>query len=133
MDHEVRSDAERLVQTAHDRQVTQMKLVLDDGSEVDVPTSLTRFVAGVLESIAQGHALGTRSVPEELTTTVAADLLGISRPTLMRLIADEAVPAFKVGTHTRLKREDVLALKHRREVARAAAVDALLAAGEAFD
>lgn len=45
----------------------------------------------------------------------AAEILGISRPTLVKLIRDGAIPASKVGTHHRLLAEDVFSyLKERR-------------------
>ena len=47
------------------------------------------------------------SVPQELTTTVAAKRLGISRPTLMKLIREGKIPAHKVRSHMRLLTTDV--------------------------
>lgn len=60
-------------------------------------------------------------MPAVLTTTTAAGILGISRPTLMKLIDKGEIPSHKVGSHTRLKAVDVYsALRARRERERAA-------------
>lgn len=50
---------------------------------------------------------------EALTITEAAEYLGISRPTLMKRIREGEIDHFKVGSHTRLHREDVVAYLQR--------------------
>lgn len=60
------------------------------------------------------------TIPKELTTA-AAGFLGVSRPTLMKMINRGEIPAHKVGTHSRLFSKDVLELrKAQREAARKA-------------
>ena len=54
-------------------------------------------------------------MPEELTSTSAADILGVPRPTLMKWAKENQINSFKVGTHTRFKRDDVFALKRHLE------------------
>lgn len=44
---------------------------------------------------------------DEFTTTLAADYLGISRPTLMKYIKDGKLEAHKVGRHHRIKKTDL--------------------------
>lgn len=52
---------------------------------------------------------------------MAAKMLGTSRPTLMKLIAEQKLPAHKVGSHTRLPAAVVLAFrKDRRDEQRRA-------------
>ncbi len=41
-----------------------------------------------------------------MTTTVAAQRIGISRPTLMKAIRSGDLPAHKVGSHFRIRTED---------------------------
>ncbi len=47
-------------------------------------------------------------VPEALTSTVAADLLSVSRPTLMTWVRDGGIESFKAGMHTRFRRDEAL-------------------------
>ena len=54
------------------------------------------------------------SLPEELTTTVAAKLLGVSQPTLMKMIDRGDIPAHKVMSEHRLKTSDVRAFQKAR-------------------
>ncbi len=65
------------------------------------------------------------STPEELTTTAAADMLGVSRPTLMKLIEAGEIRSHKVGSHSRLRSADVLELRTKRAAARKIAFEKL--------
>lgn len=78
-----------------------------------VPKELAGILSEVVRIVAAGGTVTIGSMPEELTTTAASDLLGISRPTLMKLVRDGEVAAYKVGTHTRLKTVDVLGYRDR--------------------
>ena len=90
--------------------------------DVDLPPALARVVAAALAEVADGHAVEIRTVGEELSTQEAADLLGVSRPFLVGLLDAEEIPSWKVGSHRRVLRTDVLA--HRARM-RATATDAL--------
>lgn len=79
-----------------------------------MPQELAAIIGRVLEVMASGGTVMVGSLPEELTTTVAAEQLGISRPTLMKLIRHDEIPAHKVGIHHRVKSADVLAFKRGR-------------------
>ncbi|MBI8999660.1 helix-turn-helix domain-containing protein [Corynebacterium sp. CCM 8864] len=73
-----------------------------------VPREISTILSTVIHAVAQGETLVIGKLPKELTTTEAARQLGISRPTLMKLIASGKIPAHKVGSHSRLKTTDVL-------------------------
>ena len=93
-----------------------------------LPRELGVLLQEVLRAMASGATVTVMSTPAEITTSTAAAMLGISRPTLMKMITDGAIPAHKVGTHTRLLTEDVTAAKRARRVRERAAFAALLEA-----
>ncbi|WP_307867597.1 helix-turn-helix domain-containing protein [Umezawaea beigongshangensis] len=99
----------------------------EDGSAVPVPGELSAIIARVVDAVARGHAVTVSAMPEELTTTAAAQLLGVSRPTLMRKIDAGELPSHKVGSHTRLRTVDVLEERRVRRQRRLAAFDELRA------
>jgi excisionase family DNA binding protein len=91
------------------------RLIVNDSRQpAGLPPELARILATVVEVMARGGTVTIGSLPEELTTTVAADQLGISRPTLMKLINEGKLPAHRVGTHRRVKLSDVQAFKRTR-------------------
>ena len=92
------------------------------GAMLDLPPALARVVAAALAEVASGHAVEVRTVGEELSTQQAADLLGVSRPFLIGLLERGEIASWKVGSHRRVQRADVLA--HRTRM-RETATDAL--------
>lgn len=98
------------------------------GGDVPLPAELQHTLLSILHLIAEQDSPGAVSighVPEELTSTVAADLLGVSRPTLMKWAKNGEIESFKVGSHTRFHREDVFALKEARRAQRRRALQEL--------
>ena len=95
--------------------------------ESAVPPELARILTAVVAVVAAGGTVTIGSVPSEVTTTTAAQMLDISRPTLMKLIGEGEIPAHKVGTHTRLKSNDVIAYQERQRATQRAAFDNLRA------
>ena len=82
----------------------------------NLPPRIVELLLRVLDATARGGTLSVTPLPEELTTSTAAKILGISRPTLMKMIHEGRVPAHEVGTHHRLRTQDVFAeLRRRRE------------------
>ncbi|MCS6711979.1 helix-turn-helix domain-containing protein [Brachybacterium sp. EF45031] len=101
-----------------------------DGQDTPLPEELQQVLLRALASIAESGEVTIGRMPPELTSTVAADLLGVSRPTLMKWAHDGTIDSFKVGSHTRFRRDDVLHLRTVRAQQRAAAHNALRAFDE---
>lgn len=103
------------------------KLVLKapDGTERVLPEDLQQLLMGVLAGTAQGDTLRIGRVSDELTSTVAAELLSISRPTLMKMVERGEINCFKVGTHTRFLRSEVERVQEKRRLRRMASFEKL--------
>lgn len=99
------------------------RITTDDGTVLDLPQPVLDALAEFLEAAADGErALVLRS-PEELTTEQAAAVLGVSRPTVVRLVEAGKLHARMVGTHRRLTLGDVLAHREASATKRRAAID----------
>lgn len=91
-----------------------------------VPKPLNEIIRTVLNAIAEGRPVAVSAMPDLLTTTNAASLLGVSRPTLMKWVRNGRIAAEKVGSHNRLRAGDVLVLREQlKEEQRSAVFDLL--------
>lgn len=102
---------------------TTSRLVLrsPDGTERTLPNDLQSLLKQVLLGAARGENLKIGRIADELTSTVAADTLGVSRPTLMKMVERGEIRSFKVGTHTRFHRNEVDRVREDRRLDRMAA------------
>jgi excisionase family DNA binding protein len=73
-----------------------------------VTPELENLLRQILESLAHGIPVRVVPLEAELTTGEAADILGVSRPYLVRLLEEGAIPYRKVGTHRRVRGKDLL-------------------------
>lgn len=83
-------------------------LVGPDGSRIEVPDELYAVLRDVVEALSEGLAITIAPHNTMLTTQEAADLLNISRPTLVRLLTDGEIPYTMRGRHRRVLLRDVL-------------------------
>jgi len=81
---------------------------------VDVPEELHRVLVQVVDALRAGRAVTVTPRYLTMTTQQAADLLGVSRPTVVKLIDDGDLPAERIGTRRRLKLADVQTYRERR-------------------
>jgi excisionase family DNA binding protein len=84
------------------------------GDQVEIPEEIHRVLLQVIDSMQRGLAVSILPQSKTLTTQQAADLLGISRPTLVKLLDKQKLPFERVGTHRRLLLVDVMAFRDRR-------------------
>lgn len=90
-----------------------------------LPEDLAEQLLTVLDALANGSSIQTRAMPKVLTTTEAAKILDISRPTLMKLVRGGKIDSHQVGTHTRLKTADVFDFREKKNAAKDAAFNKL--------
>jgi len=95
------------------------------GQTLELPAGAVALLMDILEAMAAGQ--GVSLIPEnaELTTVQAAGVLNVSRPYLIKLLEENAIPHRKVGKHRRIRMEDVMAYKARIDREREAILDQL--------
>lgn len=94
---------------------------------VSIPTSALRLLLNVLTEIGQGNAVSIIPIHAELTTQEAADVLNVSRPFFVQLLEKGEIPFHKIGTHRRVRYQDVIDYKARIDAERRKALDELAA------
>lgn len=92
---------------------------------VELPEEIYRVLYRVVESMQKGLSVTISPTSQTLTTQQAADLLGISRPTLIKALDEDKLPYTRAGSHRRLALTDVLDYRERRRREQYAAIDAL--------
>jgi len=113
----VDSESQRdIEQTVDDIKDIRANIALNvDGRNVDLPKDVSVIVTTVLESLSKGSRGVISTTPKELRTTAAAEMLGISRPTLLKLVREGELPSHKVGAHHRFLLNDVLEYRDKQQ------------------
>ena len=102
-------------------------LVGPDGTHMILPRSLYSILRAVIRPLSAGQGVTILPVLAELTTQQAAEQLGMSRPSLIKLLESGEMPFHRSGTHRRIYLRDLLLFKSRRDAAAARSVDELAA------
>ncbi|MXX22771.1 MAG: helix-turn-helix domain-containing protein [Rhodospirillales bacterium] len=98
-----------------------------------LPAPVGTLLLEILEGMAAGSPVAVLRKDAELTTQQAANVLNVSRPFLVDLLEQAALPFRKVGTHRRVRIDDVLRYKNEVDAARRRALDELVADAQELD
>ncbi|MGL5864705.1 MAG: helix-turn-helix domain-containing protein [Dermatophilaceae bacterium] len=111
---------------AHSQPVPRYFLTGSEADDrVELPVEMYRVLRQVVDAMQQGVAVTVAPQSQTLTTQEAADLLGVSRPTIIRLIDQGKIAADRVGSHRRVNLRALLDYRETRRAAQYAALDAM--------
>ncbi|HEX4183737.1 MAG TPA: 3,4-dihydroxy-2-butanone-4-phosphate synthase, partial [Caulobacteraceae bacterium] len=79
--------------------------------DAPLPRPAFRLLVEVLSQMARGNVVAVTPIQADLTTQQAAELLGVSRPHLVKLLESGRLPFRKVGAHRRVRFEDLAAYR----------------------
>lgn len=119
------------VSTKLDTQRIELVREAEGRQTVELPTFALRLLAEILSELAVGNTVKVVPVHAELTTQEGADLLNVSRPHLVKLLDEGAIPHTKTGRHRRVKFTDLMKYKVHRERQSEAAMSELSALDQA--
>jgi excisionase family DNA binding protein len=97
----------------------------DISTAVTIPPAASDLLLKILEQMAKGVEVTVMPIDTELTTQVAANVLNVSRPYLVKLLDSGQIPYRRVGAHRRVKVQDLLGYKQRYEARSKAALKEL--------
>ncbi|WP_432085002.1 helix-turn-helix domain-containing protein [Streptomyces sp. bgisy095] len=88
-----------------------------DGSELALPRELVRLLLASAGELSRGHAVTVLASEVQLSPAEAAELLGLSRPFIARLLDAGDIPSTNLpgSSHRVVRLADVLAFQQRRE------------------
>ncbi len=98
-------------------------LVDERGERTELPKPVYELLVKVASALQEGKVITLVPETQELTTQAAANLLGVSRPHVVKLIEDGQLPCHKVGAHRRIRMKDLLAFQRLRDQSRREALD----------
>lgn len=98
---------------------SEVKVILRsaDGREQVLPAELIEIIIASAGQLARGHAVTVLASEAELTPAEAAEMLGLSRPFVVRLLdSGDLASSYLPGSRHRIVRlDDVLAFQARRD------------------
>ncbi len=112
-------------------QLETAALVGPGGERIEPPPEIHRVLTKIVRYVSQGKRVTVFPDQEQITTQQAANILGMSRPHLIKLLDSKLIPFHKSGTHRRLYLRDVLAFDRKRSIERHAGLNQL--AKETFE
>lgn len=91
-----------------------------ESAAVELPAEARSLLLRILGHMANGDAVTVVPVAAEVTAQQAAEILGVSRPFVIRLVDDGKLACRLVGTHRRIPLADLLAFKSANRAERRA-------------
>lgn len=107
------------------------RLVDPHGHEVELPGPLFEVLSSIADQLQRGNGVVIMPAHKLLTSNQAAEIINVSRPHLIKLLDEKAIPFEYVGTHRRVRLSDVVAYQERRNAEREAALGEMVELGEA--
>lgn len=81
--------------------------------KIVIPSRALQLLGDILKAMSEGKPISIVPVATEVTTQKAAEILGCSRPHLVKLLEEGKIEFVKVGKHRRILFEDVLSYKQK--------------------
>lgn len=104
-------------------------LVAADGRTVELPAALFDVLREAVRAMSQGKAVTIAPQDTVMTTQEAADYLGVSRPTLVKLLEQGMIPFTQPNRHRRVLLSDLLDYQERTRTQRRQLMDTMTRQG----
>ena len=94
---------------------------------IELPAGAVTVLDDVLKMMASGQGMTLFPRLAEITTVEAADILNVSRPYIIKLLEAGDIPFRMVGSHRRIRLDDLLQYKKESDQRSDEAMDELVA------
>ena len=85
----------------------------ETGEKIKLPVKALKLLGEILKAMSEGKPVSIVPIATEVTTQTADEVLGCSRPYLVKLLEEGKIEYTKVGKHRRIKYEDVIRYKQK--------------------
>jgi excisionase family DNA binding protein len=79
--------------------------------KIKIPLKALNLLTDILKAMSEGKPISIVPLSTEVTTQKAAEILGCSRPHVVKLLEKGEIEFTKVGRHRRIKYEDLIQYK----------------------
>lgn len=116
------SEEQLVARESYETLVSSIELLQTDLPEIEIaetenririPVSALRLLAIILKEIGKGNPVTVVPEATEITTQAASEVLGCSRPHVVRLLEEGKIPYTKVGKHRRIRYDDLMSFKKK--------------------
>jgi len=80
----------------------------EEAISIEIPRKAFNVLIATLENMAGGKPVNVHATDTILTTQQVADRMGVSRPFVVKLLENEAMPFVRVGKHRRVRLADLI-------------------------
>lgn len=115
-------EEQKTAMLSYDALVNTLNEIKDKNPEIEIeethqkiriPLSALKLLVQILKETSQGKPVSIVPIATEVTTQAAAEILGCSRPHVVKLLDTGEIKFTKVGKHRRIKYEDVINYKKK--------------------
>ncbi|MGC4103717.1 helix-turn-helix domain-containing protein [Ferruginibacter sp.] len=85
----------------------------ETNDKIKIPLGALQLLGEIVKAMAKGNMISIVPVATEVTTQAAAEILGCSRPHLVKLLEEGKIEFTKVGKHRRIKFDDIMKYKQQ--------------------
>ena len=119
---QIEQDVKRLSECLAAGRPVSLRLSDEQGTEIRLPVATAEMIREALTLERDGKSFLLVEEEEEVSPEKAAEMLRISRPTLLKKLDSGEIPFHYVGSHRRIKVADVLAYRRRQKERAQAAI-----------
>lgn len=103
-------EMEVFIETIQEAGIHEAPRLVIEGQILEIPSPVAKMFKRLLEDIVEGKPVTVITHDSKLTTQQAADQLGMSRPTLIKMLSKYSIPVEVIGRHRRIHFNDVMRL-----------------------
>ncbi|GAA0753040.1 helix-turn-helix domain-containing protein [Psychroflexus lacisalsi] len=118
-------EEQKAAMESYDALASTLKEIHSDYAEIEIeetkdkikiPVSALKLLLEILKETSKGQPISIVPVATEITTQAAAEVLGCSRPHLVKLLEKGEIKFTKIGKHRRIKYQNVLDYKKKMKI-----------------
>jgi excisionase family DNA binding protein len=83
----------------------------NNNGSIQIPVRALQLLAKILKETGQGKQVSVVPIANEITTQLAAEIVGCSRPHIISLLESGEISYTKIGKHRRIKYQDIIDYK----------------------